>query len=195
VPAQAIAPLVTDVGDLIARRVPHDTEALRLLVRYLDVLEEKGTPRTPALKRLTVTYVHDLFALALGATREATEIANGRGVRAARLQAIKRDITENLDRPDLTVDDVAAGHGITPRYVQMLFELEGTTFSEFLLVQRLDRARRMLISPRFADRTIGAIAFEVGFNDLSYFNRTFRRRFGATPSEMRATTPSAVPIS
>lgn len=36
-----------------------------------------------------------------------------------------------------------------------------------------------------ADRTIAAIALESGFGDVSYFNRTFRRTYGATPSEMR----------
>jgi AraC-like DNA-binding protein len=34
-------------------------------------------------------------------------------------------------------------------------------------------------------RAISTIAFELGFNDLSYFNRTFRRRYSATPSEIR----------
>jgi AraC-like DNA-binding protein len=48
----------------------------------------------------------------------------------------------------------------------------------------------MLTDSRFADRTVGSIALEVGFNDLSYFHRTFRRRFGATPSDVRATARS-----
>jgi AraC-like DNA-binding protein len=29
------------------------------------------------------------------------------------------------------------------------------------------------------------VAYEAGFGDLSYFNRTFRRRYGATPSDVR----------
>jgi len=68
----------------------------------------------------------------------------------------------------------------------MLFETDGTTFSEFLLGQRLALAYRMLTGPRSGNRPIGSIALDVGFNDLSYFNRTFRRRFGATPSDVRA---------
>jgi AraC-like DNA-binding protein len=39
--------------------------------------------------------------------------------------------------------------------------------------------------PAFARRSIVAIAYEVSFGDLSYFNRAFRRRFGATPSDVR----------
>lgn len=43
----------------------------------------------------------------------------------------------------------------------------------------------MLSDARFADRGISAVAYDVGFSDLSYFNRVFRRRFGATPSDVR----------
>jgi len=43
----------------------------------------------------------------------------------------------------------------------------------------------MLSDPRLGDRTIGSVAFDVGFGDLSYFNRAFRRRYDATPSEVR----------
>ena len=39
---------------------------------------------------------------------------------------------------------------------------------------------------RYDGRPIGAIAFDAGFADLSHFNRSFRRRFGGTPSEVRA---------
>jgi AraC-like DNA-binding protein len=74
---------------------------------------------------------------------------------------------------------------VTPRYVQRLFEGEGTTFSEFVLNERLLRVQRMLADPRYAGWTVSAIALEVGFGDVSYFNRRFRRRFGASPTEHR----------
>jgi AraC-like DNA-binding protein len=43
----------------------------------------------------------------------------------------------------------------------------------------------MLVDPRYSDRSISAVAYEAGFGDLSYFNRTFRRRYGGTPSDIR----------
>ena len=61
----------------------------------------------------------------------------------------------------------------------------GTTFTDFVLCGRLARAHRMLVDPRYADHSISAVAYEAGFSDLSYFNRTFRRRYGATPSGIR----------
>jgi AraC-like DNA-binding protein len=70
--------------------------------------------------------------------------------------------------------------------VQILFESEGTTFSRFLLDQRLARAHRMLSDPRLAERTISALAYEAGFGDLSHFNRAFRRCYGESSSDVRA---------
>jgi AraC-like DNA-binding protein len=132
-----------------------------------------------------VTHVYDLVALALGATRDATEGAKLGGVRAARLRRIKSDIADNLSN-GLSIAEVAARHRLPVRYLQRLFEAEGTTFTEFLLDQRLARVHRMLIDPRFADHAISMIAIDAGFHHLSYFNRAFRTRFGASPSDVRA---------
>jgi uncharacterized membrane protein YkvA (DUF1232 family)/AraC-like DNA-binding protein len=124
--------------------------------------------------------------MALGASHNGAAIANCREMGAARLKAIKADILENLG-DELTVTAVALRQGITPRYIQMLFEIEGATFSEYVLGQRLIRAYGMISDPRFAGLNITTVAFASGFGDLSYFNRTFRRRFGTTPSELRKT--------
>ena len=43
----------------------------------------------------------------------------------------------------------------------------------------------MLVNPDLPDRTIASVAFAVGFGDLSYFVRAFRRAYSATPSEVR----------
>lgn len=184
VPLNAIASLVPDVGAVVARRIPADCEALRLLARYLEALDARSLA-VPELQHLAATHVHDLLAVALGATREAEEVAEGRGVRAARLRAVKADIAENLGDPRLSADVVARRHQISPRYVQMLFEGEGTTFTQFVLGQRLARAYQTLTDPRWAGRSIAAVASGAGFGDVSYFNRVFRRRFGATPSQVR----------
>ena len=58
-------------------------------------------------------------------------------------------------------------------------------FAEFLRNQRLALAYRILTDTRFAERSISSIAYETGFGDLSNFNHYFRRRYAATPSEIR----------
>jgi AraC-like DNA-binding protein len=80
---------------------------------------------------------------------------------------------------------VAKRQGISDSYMRKLFEGEGTSFSQFVLGRRLEHARRMLTEPRWVHRNIASIAFDAGFGDLSYFNRTFKRCYGPTPSDMR----------
>ena len=191
VPAATLKQLIGDPDAALVRPIPRDTATLRLLTTYAQALDAEPELAAPELRRAAVTHLHDLTALALGATRDAAEIARGRGLRVARLRAVKADIVENLLRRDLSLESVAARHGISPRYVGKLFAGVGTTFTDFVLAERLARAHRMLVDARFADRSISAIAFDAGFGDLSYFNHAFRRRYGATPSDVRAASRGA----
>jgi AraC-like DNA-binding protein len=184
---KALQPLLGDFDGALAHQIPSQIEALRLLSNYIEGLSKEPVLNAPDVARLVVAQIYDLAALIMGATRDAAEIAKGRGVRVARLRAIKADIAEKLaGRDGLSVDRVAARQRVSPRYVQMLFEQEGTTFSQYVISQRLARAYQMLTDPRFADRSITSVAFDAGFGDLSYFNRAFRRSYGGTPSEIRS---------
>jgi AraC-like DNA-binding protein len=181
-----LASLVPGLDDATLRRIAPDTETLQYLISYIRFLEEQQTSVNLELAKVAAVHLRDLFALVLGATRDAAFVAEGRGLRAARLQAIKRYIVDNVSHRELTISAVAARHRVAPRYVQRLFESEGTTFSEFVLNQRLARVLRMLADPRYEGWTVSAIALDAGFGDVSYFNRRFRRRFGAPPMRFRS---------
>jgi AraC-like DNA-binding protein len=186
VPRRLMLALAPGLEDAFVRPLPASPGVVRLLLGYADALEDEDLQHAPELQHAVATHIHDLCALAIGATRDAAEIAEGRGVRAARLRAIKADIVQNLQDGDVSVTALSARHHIGVRYIQRLFESEGTTLSQFVLGQRLARVHRMLADPRHADRAISTIAYDAGFGDLSTFNREFRRRFGATPSDVRA---------
>jgi AraC-like DNA-binding protein len=186
IPQDRIKPFVGDLGAALVRRIDRKLPALQMLIGYSAVLASLPAEAPADLQHLMATHVCDLVALTLGATRDAAETALGRGVRAARLAAIKRHIAEGIGRRDLTADAVAAHQRISVSYLRKLFDSEGTTFTDFLLDQRLARAHRLLTDPRFATQKISAIAYDVGFGDLSYFNRVFRRQYGCAPSEARA---------
>ncbi len=168
------------VGDAAALCIPREREALSLLQAYVSAMPESFAD--PQLARLAATHVYDLMVVALGAKGDAREEAALRGVRAARLAAIKQDLA--LDA-GLSLQSIAAQRGISPRSIQMLFESEGTTFSRHVLDLRLDEARRLLTSRRHARLSITEVALAAGFDDLSYFNRSFKRRFLMTPTEFR----------
>jgi AraC-like DNA-binding protein len=107
------------------------------------------------------------------------------GAGCARLRAIKADIAKNLDRPGLSIGAVARRQDISPDYIGKLLRSENTSFTDFVLRQRLARAHRLLSDPQWHARPISAIASAAGFGDLSHFNHAFRRAYGETPSDVR----------
>jgi AraC-like DNA-binding protein len=186
IPRRTLGSLVRNPEAALMRRVAANTPALRLLTGYITAIVGQNEPLSSDLQQSFGTHISDLVALIVGATRDGTELARTRGGRAARLHSLKTDIISHLGNEGLSVVEVARRHGVTARYVQMLFEGDGGTFTEFVIEQRLARAHQMLIDPNAIGRTISSIAFEVGFANLSYFNRVFRRRYGGSPSEVRA---------
>jgi AraC-like DNA-binding protein len=185
VPRAPLAALVTNIEDAAMRPVPRGNEMLRLLTSYAKTICGGLTIEHPDLRTLVTAHIHDLMAMIIGASRDGAALAEERGVAAARLAVIKADIIEHIGHDETTLLDLATRHGLTPRSIQRLFEGDGSTFSEFKLEQQVSYARRMLGDRRYAGLTIAAIAAAAGFGDLSYFHRVFRRRFGATPSDIR----------
>jgi AraC-like DNA-binding protein len=184
-PRASLEPLVPNLDDRTARLIPGDTAALRLLVSYIRVLDDDHRLATPELRELIVKHIHDLTALILNPTKDNRALVDSAHGRSARLAAVKNFILQNLDRRDLTVGKVALHIGSTPRYVQKLLETEGTTYSEFTLASRLERVFTALKDTHSRQASISDIAFDHGFSDISNFNHAFRRRFGASPSDIR----------
>lgn len=186
-PKPNLAARVKGADDLTMHVIPRDRPALGFLRNYVGLAWDERMTATSELQHLMTSHIYDLMgAVVGGATRDAAETTQGGGVRAARLHAIKQDIATCLHRSDLSVSAIAARHGCTERFVQRLFEMEDTTFTEYVLSQRIARAHRMLTDPRYTGEKISTVAYDCGFADLSYFNRAFRRHCGAAPSDVRA---------
>jgi AraC-like DNA-binding protein len=183
VPRQAVAAIVRFPDDIAGRLLPR-TEQLRLLGSYVQVTDEMPLS-SPGCAAAFTTHLLDLLTLAINPATGGKEIARSQGVRAARLAAIKIDIGKHLGRSDLSLAQLTQRHQISPRYIQKLFEAEDLTFTEYVLEHRLLEAQRLLNDPQFSELSIGDVASRVGFGDLPYFNRSFRRRFGATPTDIR----------
>jgi AraC-like DNA-binding protein len=71
---------------------------------------------------------------------------------------------------------------LSERYVNELLYEAGASFTTRLNELRMRKAADLLACK---EGRISDIAFGCGFNDLSYFNRCFRRRFGLTPTAAR----------
>jgi AraC-like DNA-binding protein len=161
--------------------------ALNLLAFYLQSLATLAEPPPLELSGPIGTHILDLMSAALGPTSDAREIIAERGVKAARLRALSSKIAQRCGAPGFDLDSLAASLGLSRRHVQRLLMETGKSFTQHVAERRLRRAHAMLTDWRSEHLRVIDIALSVGFNDVSHFNRMFRRLFGDTPSAVRAT--------
>lgn len=91
--------------------------------------------------------------------------------------------TENNYMNKITIADIAKETNLSQSHFMKYFKnTMGTSFTVYLNDYRLTMAGRLLLS---SESSILDIASEVGFDNLSYFNRMFKKRFGQTPSAYR----------
>jgi AraC-like DNA-binding protein len=107
------------------------------------------------------------------------------------LRQIHRYIEQNLSDPQLSPRSIAAAHHISVRYLQKMFQSQGTTVNGWIRDRRLDKCRCELADHRYSNRSIGAIGARWNLSPASYFSRIFRETYGFTPSELRAKARAA----
>lgn len=180
-----IASLIRNVYDHLGRAIAADNQGLRLLVRYLRLFDETEPLDDEGARAAVTRHIHDLLALTLGGDEDVREFTAMRGGRSARLQTMKAYIEARLDSLELSPATIARAFQVAPRTVQRLFETDGTSFTEFVLERRLARAYAALGNGNGDRQSIGDVALAAGFNNISYFNRRFRARYGTTPSDIR----------
>ncbi len=106
--------------------------------------------------------------------------ANHRACVAHAISAIESSFDES--RP-VSLTTLAASAGLSPfHFLRVFRNLTGTTPHQYLIGARLRRAARLLLDTK---RPITDIAYDVGFEDLSNFVRTFHRVIGCSPRAYR----------
>ena len=174
IPRQRIGALVANVDNLLMKPLDAGVAPVRFLGRYLDLLfAPDDFQDEPALLAHIGTTITDLIALAFGAGREASALE------------IVRRIGTGFTRPSFGPAEVARAMGLSSRYVNELMQETGVSFAERVMELRLQKARGLLAAPPRTAMRVSDIAYACGFNEVSYFNRCFRRRFGASPTQMR----------
>lgn len=102
------------------------------------------------------------------------------------LRRTRTIVLTHLADPELSVARVAELAGISVRYLHQVFGATGTTLHKWMEDERLQRAERALRSRHQRQRTIQEIALGCGFNDPGHFGRRFLKKYGKTPSQLRA---------
>ncbi|MCE7915872.1 MAG: AraC family transcriptional regulator [Nitrosomonas sp. PRO4] len=186
VPTKLIATRASDLNKHLMKKFSSaNAPEIRLLVGYTRMLMQMKDDLSPELAALVATQIHDLFVLLCGAKQEEAAMAKDRGLRAARLRAVKEDIVAHITDSELSINQVALRQGISPQYIRALFHSEETTFADYVSGLRLEQTYRFLRNPLHIDRSISTLALDMGFNNISWFNRIFKQRFGLTPMEVR----------
>ncbi|MFF6772570.1 helix-turn-helix domain-containing protein [Streptomyces sp. NPDC012637] len=106
------------------------------------------------------------------------------------LSRIHAHIEEHLMDPDLSPESIARAHHISVRYLQKLFQNDGSTVSQWVRQRRLESCRFEL-GHSTRRTTMAAMAHRWGFSSPSHFSRTFRGAYGMSPSEWQALATSA----
>jgi AraC-like DNA-binding protein len=184
VPRDALAQRVTDIESLAMRLISCRAEALRLLMAYLKSAFREGALAAPKLRDAVTAHIYDLLALAVDECAPLGD-SDASAVVAARHSAVLDYIAAHFQDPGLSVEMVARCQGISPRYLQRLMASSGSSFTGHVNELRLQLARKLLTEARVSAQLISDIALEVGFSDVSHFNRLFRARFGDSPRGVR----------
>ena len=133
---------------------------------------------------LTKSYLYELLAYVVFSTEAIRRPKHGQGAAGA-AQGVKKAIicmNENLSDP-ITVPQLAAMANMSTGYFGKSFR-QMTSYSpiEYLVNLRLSKAACQLLH---TDKQILRIALDVGFNNIGYFNRSFRKKYGCTPNQYR----------
>jgi AraC-like DNA-binding protein len=146
-----------------------------------------ATPVASQKKLDSVSSLLSIFAdhLSMKSNQIAVQTANAEPpVITKAKEFIREHHTEGL-----SLGQVAAAVHTSIFYFCKLFrKVTGTTFTEFVSRTRVEKAKNLLLNPNLR---ISEIAYEVGFQSLTHFNRVFKTVIGESPTEYRTRLPKA----
>jgi AraC-like DNA-binding protein len=184
-PRRDLMAMSRNIEDKIAKPLEGSPALKNFIGGYYALCAGTAPALDLASQHAMARHLMELVALMAEAGGDAPSGISGDGCGAAHLQLIQQQVLENLHDRGLSIASAARHACVSPKQVQRLFQQTSATFSEFVLEQRLLLAYRRLSAPGARWEKISAVALDAGFGDLSYFNRSFRKRFGVTPSEWR----------
>lgn len=186
-PAAALEARVADPHALCSIARPVIPGLSALIVDLLRSLTRQADGMCDHTMAMMETNLLDLIGLLMNGSRD-NMVMGGTSVRWAIHRRALAYMTEALSRPDLNPASIAAGLGISTRYLHRVFEESDETVAEALMNMRLERSRALLVEPAMRPLSIKEIAYRNGFKSQSYFSGVFKAKYGRTPREMRLST-------
>lgn len=152
---------------------------LRVRERLISLIGKRGFDSVLEL----ISILHDLSVSNNFTLLASSGFANKQfDFKGRRLEKVFNYMKENFDK-EITLNTLSKLVNMTEvsfsRYIK---QRTGLTFTECLNNIRLGHAARLLIDTNY---NISEVSFKSGYNNLSYFNRIFRKKYNCTPKEFR----------
>lgn len=144
----------------------------------------EGRFASTAVKFSVLSALYSLFAaiidLKLYSSASVSELPEDKNL--SKLKSVLSFIRSNYDK-QITLSDMAEVASMSPKYFCHFFKsMTRKTPVDYLVAYRVEKASRKLLS---TDMSVTDVAFATGFNDLSYFIKTFKKLKGETPAAFR----------
>jgi AraC-like DNA-binding protein len=184
IPASELRSRLACVDDHLGRRFSANASITRLLVDLIRGVTEMFVDSAPPNPEALATGILSFVALTIGA-EDRGAVPDVRNARYYLRRRIFDYIEIHLGEHDLSPRKIAATSRISLSYLYSLFNDDHATVAQFVHAKRLQRAYELLAADQKGHRTISEVAYNVGFKNVSHFSRSFSRRFGVSPREMR----------
>ena len=183
IPHSALRERISSCENLTATRLSRKDPVARLAFDYLVGLTALDESVDLETRRRLANQGIDLISMALAERFKGMLLPSVQ--RSSLLYRIKCHVRENLTDSEMTLTRVASFFGVTPRYINNLFQDEQTSFGRFLLSSRLEACANQLRNSSQQNLAISTLAYAFGFSDMAHFSRVFKARFGVTAREFR----------
>ena len=116
---------------------------------------------------------------------QSKTVGSREGNRAEPVEIWKaRNLIHEHSDEELSLTKVAKAANISPNYLSEKFkQVTGVNFVDYVARQRIEKAHVLLLE---VDLRVSEIAFAIGFQSLSQFNRVFKKLSGKSPTQYRA---------
>jgi len=186
VPFTLFLPDVLDPYRLVGKKFSIENSDVKMVSGiftsvYQALLENSDEQRGAILSNLVVDGLRLLYSIT---ETETAEKLNSPSMILKR-KAIQL-IMQNLGDANLSIKQIADDLNVSVRQLQRAFANFGDSPKKFMVNQRLDRAAQILRDSSASNMSILNIAFDVGYNDISAFSRSFSLKYGVPPREYRS---------
>ncbi|RCX11154.1 AraC family transcriptional regulator [Anaerobacterium chartisolvens] len=166
--------------------IPEHGEIISDLRAIIEELTGKNTAYELSVKSRLLSLFSTIFRKSLYINVPASKKDSFRPKKYHTLKNILGYISQNYNGK-LTLADISKSVSLTPQYLCKLFkEMTGTNIVDYINNYRIETAATLL---KATNLSITDIALNCGFENISYFNRVFKRETGYTPTEFRLILP------